>query len=95
MKSEHMNDHKNMNAEFVKSLMKDRGIETEAEVKEPTRAFKIGLVVGTITVAVGTLCLEAAAIAFVANFLGWSISFLQGLSIAALFEYLSLRFMKG
>lgn len=95
MKSEHMNDHKNMNAEFVKSLMKDRDIETEAEVKEPTRAFKIGLVVGTITVAVGTLCLEAAAIAFVANFLGWSISFLQGLSIAALFEYLSLRFMKG
>jgi hypothetical protein len=90
-----MNDHNNMNAEFVKSLMKDRGIETETEVKEPTRSYKIGLVVGTITVAVGTLCLEAAAIAFVANFLGWSISFLQGLSIAALFEYLSLRFIKG
>ena len=90
-----MNDHKNMNVEFVKSLMKDRDIETGAEVEEPTQAFKIGLVVGTITVAVGTLCLEAAAIAFVANFLGWSISFLQGLSIAALFEYLSLRFMKG
>ena len=95
MKSEHMNDHKNMNAEFVKSLMKDRDIETKAEVEKPTRAFKIGLVAGTIVVAAGTLCLEAAAIAFVANFLGWSISFLQGLSIAALFEYLSLRFMKG
>ena len=82
--------------EFIRDLVKDLGGEKkEVAPVEPSKSYKVGLVVGTIVVAVGTLCLEGAAIAFVANFLGWGITFLQGLSIAALFEYLSLRFMKG
>ena len=89
-----MNDHKDMNTAFVKSLVKEMEDKPKAEKEEKTTAFKAGLVFGTIVVAAGTLCLEAALFALVANVLGWKLTFLQGLSIAALFEFISLRFIR-
>ena len=91
MKSDRMND-----TDFIKDLVKDIGGETKEEKPaEPTRAFKIGMFVGGAVVAVGTLCLEAALFALVATTLGWPITFLQGLSIAALFEFISLRLLRS
>jgi len=81
--------------DFIKDLVKDIGGEKTEKVAEPTKAFKIGLVLGTIVVGVGTLCLEGALFALVATALGWKLTFLQGLSIAALFEFVSLRFLRG
>ena len=90
MKSERMND-----TDFIKDLVKDIGGKAKEEKStEPTQAFKVGLVMGSIVVAVGTLCLEGALFALVATTLGWKITFLQGLSIAGLFEFISLRFLR-
>ena len=82
--------------DFIKDLVKDLEADKKAETPaEPTRAFKLGVMMGGVVVAVGTLCLEAALFALVATTLGWPITFLQGLSIAALFEFISLRFLRG
>ena len=82
--------------DFIKDLVKDLEGDKKAETPaEPTRAFKLGVMMGGVVVAVGTLCLEAALFALVATTLGWPITFLQGLSIAALFEFISLRFLRS
>ena len=82
--------------DFIKDLVKDLGGKEKEEVQtEPSKAFKIGVIAGGVIVAVGTLCLEAALFALVATTLGWKITFLQGLSIAALFEFISLRFLRS
>lgn len=82
------------NTDFIKDLVND--IKEEKKPKEPeaSKAFKIGMWVGGAVVAVGTLCLEGALFALVATTLGWKLTFLQGLSIAALFEFLSLRLIR-
>ena len=82
--------------DFIKDLVKDLEGDKKAETpSEQTRWFKLGVMMGGVVVAVGTLCLEAALFALVATTLGWPITFLQGLSIAALFEFISLRFLRS
>jgi len=82
--------------DFIKDLVKDIGGEKKEEkAAEPTRAFKLGVAAGAVVVAVGTLCLEGALFALVATTLGWKLTFLQGLSIAGLFEFISLRFLRS
>ena len=88
-----MNDHKDMSTDFVKDLMGDLKVEPKPKA-EDSKAFKVGIIAGSVLVAVGTLCLEGALFALVATVLGWKLTFLQGLSIAALFEFLSLRLMR-
>jgi hypothetical protein len=80
--------------DFIKSLVKDVKTEKKEVEKEPSKAFRYGVIAGTILVGVGTLCLEGALFALVATTLGWKLTFLQGLSIAALFEFLALRMMR-
>jgi hypothetical protein len=90
MRFERMND-----TDFIKNLVKDIGEEKVEKPAETSRAFKIGVIAGGVVVAIGTLCLEAALFALVATTLGWKLTFLQGLSIAALFEFVSLRFLRS
>ena len=80
-----------MTSDFLKDLVDD---VKEVE-EEPTQAFKVGFVAGSFLAALGVFALEGLLIAAVATSLGWGLSFLQGIGIAALFELVMLRLKNG
>jgi hypothetical protein len=80
-----------MKSDFLRELVDD-----VKEVEEqPTQAFKVGFAAGSILVSLGVFALEGILIASVATSLGWGLSFLQGLGVAALFELVMLRLKNG
>jgi len=81
-----------MSTDFMKNLIDDLNEETE---EKPTKAYVAGFAGGMILVALGTFALEGLLIAAVATSLGWGLSFMQGLGIAALFELVMLRLKNG
>ena len=79
-----------MSSEFMRDLVEDVGSE-RAKEKRPTVSFRAGFAAGVFLVAVGTFVIEGLLLAGVATLLGWPLSFLQGLGLAALFELVVLR----
>lgn len=79
-----------MTSEFMKSLVEEVDGE-RAKERRPTKAFTAGYVAGMLLVAVGTFAIEGLLFAGVASLLGWPLSFLQGLGLAAMFELVVLR----
>jgi hypothetical protein len=76
--------------DFIKDLVGEVDSD-RAKEKRPTRAFTAGYAAGLLLVAVGTFAIEGLLLAAVATLLGWPLSFLQGLGLAALFELVVLR----
>ena len=82
-----------MRSDFLRNLVED--VKEVEEEQEPTPAFKVGFAAGSILVALGVFALEGLLIAVVATSLGWGLSFVQGLGIAALLELVTLRVKGG
>ena len=74
-------------SDFMRELVED----VSNDKAKPTKAFTTGYVAGMFLVAVGSFALEGLLLAAVATLLGWPLSFLQGLGLAALFELVVLR----
>jgi len=86
-------ERKVMTTKFIKGLVED--VSSEQKEEQPTRAFLAGYAAGVFLVALGTFALEGLLFAGVASLLGWQLSFLQGLGIAAVFELVMLRLKNG
>ena len=82
-----------MSTEFIKGLVED--VSSGEQEEKPTKGFLAGYAAGVFLVAVGTFALEGLLFAGVASLLGWPLSFLQGLGIAAVFELVMLRLKNG
>ena len=82
-----------MSTKFIKGLVED--VSSEQQEEKPSNGFLAGYAAGVFLVAVGTFALEGLLFAGVASLLGWQLSFLQGLGIAAVFELVALRLKNG
>ena len=78
-----------MRSDFLRDLVDD--VKEAEEGQKPTPAFQVGFAAGSILAALGVFALEGLLIAAVATSLGWGLSFIQGLGIAALMELVTLR----
>ena len=86
-------ERKVMSTKFIKGLVED--VSSGEQEEKPTKGFLAGYAAGVFLVAVGTFALEGLLFAGVASLLGWPLSFLQGLGIAAVFELVMLRLKNG
>ena len=82
-----------MTTNFIKGLVED--VSSEQQEEKPSRGFLAGYAAGVFLVAIGTFAIEGLLFAGVATLLGWQLSFLQGLGIAAVFELIMLRLRGG
>ena len=82
-----------MSTKFIKGLVEE--VSSEEQEETPSKGFLAGYAAGVFLVAVGTFALEGLLFAGVASLLGWPLSFLQGLGIAAVFELVMLRLKNG
>lgn len=82
-----------MSTKFIKGLVED--VSSEQQEERPTKGWLAGYAAGVFLVAIGTFAIEGLLFAGVATLLGWQLSFLQGLGIAAVFELVMLRLKNG
>ena len=77
-----------MKHDFVKEIIAKK---EEQKSEEPSNSFKVGFVLGSALVIAGSVCLEALFFMAMLSILGFPLTFLKCLAIAATVEFISFK----